>query len=709
MLLLPRAPAAGACAASPLLLQRRQLLRRAFRAHQALLLAAAGRGRARCPRRHFVGHASDTESLRRLGTAASTPAPAPAAPDGGASVGSADRWNERNEASSRGSRSSDTNYGGTALGQTTVIKVRSETKTASLSGWLTTRLRESKDPIIMTTIGAKGINQIIKAISVAHELLHEEGELLCRVTHTHTITDDGSPASYFAVTVRPVPPRGDNAWRGQAPNRVGKTSHVPTMQQMAQTAQKTGQVCTFAVAGPETTIKAVLTIASLGQHAQFSPCLVKNEEGEYTAIHLRILPPPGAPKTIFVSKFTKPAKLAGYIKFTFTAEDGPRRVRLVASADAHDAVRAMLKACEYASDYLDQDRMPISMTSELAEDSDAISAGSFIVTLSRDISKESTATKVTVGLGNLESERIAGQVRQGLDSGKLVLLRTTLQGTVPSLEALSKLNETYPIIFYSKPKDVQYGDIVDQQRGSAAEDAVRNHPDRFYLELFVERTPTPAVIQIPQTGRTYVPYKVDGCVGALKVHKKATVRVLSHEGGASALRIVAMTNNQFQESNPDKVVQFSTTIHQLGFELSLVAVEPYEELRKWSHAPKSVEVHLRNRDTRDLKKASELAEEAVGRARKGQWTVFAANSHDNMLLVLRALGHAKLPAVARQQSHSSVQGRAQGVDVFLPPMPAEGAAADPDEFPLGPGEEDPAAAEKAGGAPEGGAAAQDNF
>eukprot|EP01065_Artemidia_motanka_P010741 TRINITY_DN1574_c0_g1_i2.p1 TRINITY_DN1574_c0_g1~~TRINITY_DN1574_c0_g1_i2.p1 ORF type:complete len:693 (+),score=176.40 TRINITY_DN1574_c0_g1_i2:101-2179(+) len=633
-------------------------------------------------RRGFAGQDSDTEGFRRLGTSASFDKPSKG---GQSSELEAQRWDRRNQDAPREQSRSG------VLGQTTVIKVRSETKTASLSGWLTTRLRDSKDPVVMTTIGAKGLNQIVKAISVAHELLHEEGELLCKVNHTHTITDDGSPASYFAVTVRPVPPRGDNVWRGQAPNRVGKTSHIPTMQQMAMTAQKTGQVCTFAVAGPESTIKAMLAIAALGPHAQFSPVLVKNEEGEYTAIHLRILPPPGAPRTVFVSKFTKPAKLAGFLKYTFTAEDGPRRVRLVASADAHDAVRSMLKACEYATDYLEQDRMPVSMTSELAEDDDAISAGSFIVTLSRDTSKEATATKVTIGLGNLNPERISTQVKTGLESGKLVLLRSTLQGAVPTLEALAKLNESYPIVFYSKQKEVQYQDTPSS--GVSHTDTHRVNPDRFYLEFFVERTPTPSLISIAAVGRPYVPHKTENVSASLRVHKHATLRVASFENGAPSLRIVSQATVQHQEDTSGKsTVEFTATLQNMGFEIRMQSI-PTIEFVKSRRNRRDCEVLWRDKATREIRKAKEIAEILVERKGEKQWSLLAATSLESMLLILRALAQAKVRAIA--QASTQQHSVHPHIDVFVPPddpdaeqaaaAPAAPAAAD-DEFPLGPGE-----------------------
>eukprot|EP00756_Hemistasia_phaeocysticola_P048521 Hpha_TRINITY_DN22944_c0_g1::TRINITY_DN22944_c0_g1_i1::g.154139::m.154139 len=628
------------------------------------------RGIPRCQRRAYAEQ-DNVDALRRLGTSASgdrapsvghPPRQQAAARPGEPAVvteSRGDRW------SGGGGRRDHPNARPSPLGHSTVIKVRAETKTASLSGWLTTRLRETKDPVTMTTIGAKGVNQIIKAVSVAHELLHEEAELVCKVLHTHTITDDGSPASFFSVTIRPLPPRGDTMWRGQTPNRVGKTSHIPTMQQMAQTAQKTGQVCTFAVAGPESTIKAMLTIAGLGPSTQFSPVLVKNEEGEYVAIHLRVLPPPGAPKTVFVSKFTKPAKLAGFIKFSFTSEEGPKRIRLVASADAHDAVRSMVKACEYASDYLEQDRMPISFSVELAEDDDAISAGSFVVTLSRDVSKEQTAAKVTVGLGNLEPKRIQEQIKGGLEAGKLVLLRSTLQGAVPSMEALARLNETYPVLTYSKPKDVQYSDLKEQ-RGSALLDAQRGPVDRFYLEMFVERTPTPVQIVIPQVGRPFIPQKVEGIMGALKVHKRAVLKVLSHENGGATLRIAALVYTAFQENHQKSMVVFKTVIQQLGFELDFSIVPIPADLNPRTLG-RSHEVPLRNRETRESRRAPDVAEELLQRFNNGVWSSFTLHSLDQMQSTARILGHAKLPALARL-CHTSGRTQTPGVEIVVPPL-----------------------------------------
>ena len=55
-------------------------------------------------------------------------------------------------------------------------------------------------------------------------------------------------------------------------------------------------------------------------------------EGEYTAIHLKILPLPGSAKVVFVSKYTKPPKLAGYLKHMFKEESGTKVAKVIASS-----------------------------------------------------------------------------------------------------------------------------------------------------------------------------------------------------------------------------------------------------------------------------------------------------------------------------------------------------------------------------------------
>ena len=211
-----------------------------------------------------------------------------------------------------------------------VVRVRSDTKTASLSGWLTTRLRESKEPLQLTTIGMTGLNQMIKALSVAQELLLEEGILYCRANKAETVTERGLPASYFAIHVVMKPPT-DFSNETAPPHRVGTSSHISALNQITSSAQKIGQTCVLSIAGADSARKAISTIAALDRRTEFLPSLVKNEEGEYTAMHLRILPLPGAPKVVFVSKYTKPTKLAGYLRFVMKDESGPKIVKLVAS------------------------------------------------------------------------------------------------------------------------------------------------------------------------------------------------------------------------------------------------------------------------------------------------------------------------------------------------------------------------------------------
>eukprot|EP00754_Rhynchopus_humris_P009636 Rhum_TRINITY_DN14060_c0_g1::Rhum_TRINITY_DN14060_c0_g1_i1::g.68214::m.68214 len=366
-----------------------------------------------------------------------------------------------------------------------VVRVRSDTKTASLSGWLTQRLRESKEPLTMTTIGMSGLNQMVKALAVSAELLREEGIVVCRAAKSDTVTERGSPAVYFAVTVTLRPPM-DLSQYNVSPNRVGASSHPSAVLQIVESAQKIGHACVLSVAGPESIQKATVAITQLHRSTEFIASLVQNEEGEYTAIHLRILPLPGAAKVVFVSKYTKPAKLAGYIKHVFKEEGGSRAVKVVASIDSHEAVRAAAKACEIATDYLEQDRVPLTMEIELAEDDDALSSGSYVMTLTKELAKEATALRVTVGLGNLTVERVVDQIKAGVEAGRVVHLRGTLQGAPTVLEALTILGETCPVTFYSRPKDLTVG--VKNEK------LLSPQMDRFFIEFMVERQLIPTSI-----------------------------------------------------------------------------------------------------------------------------------------------------------------------------------------------------------------------
>ena len=157
-----------------------------------------------------------------------------------------------------------------------VVRVRSDTKTSSLSGWLTQRLRESKEPLTLTTIGVSGLNQLVKALSVTQELLVEEGLLYCRASKSETVTEKGAPATYYAVRVLLRPPT-DLSHHNVAPNRVGAASHGSAILQIAEAAQKIGQACCLAVAGPTSVQKGIVAISHLNNQTEFIPTLAKNE------------------------------------------------------------------------------------------------------------------------------------------------------------------------------------------------------------------------------------------------------------------------------------------------------------------------------------------------------------------------------------------------------------------------------------------------
>eukprot|EP01063_Lacrimia_lanifica_P038614 TRINITY_DN8253_c0_g1_i1.p1 TRINITY_DN8253_c0_g1~~TRINITY_DN8253_c0_g1_i1.p1 ORF type:complete len:614 (+),score=230.65 TRINITY_DN8253_c0_g1_i1:82-1923(+) len=405
-----------------------------------------------------------------------------------------------------------------------VIRVRADTKTASLSGWLTSRLRESKEPLTMTTIGMTGLNQIIKSLCVAQELVKEEGLVYCRASKAETVTERGSPASYFAIHVSMRPPTDSATHQNVAPNRVGKSSHPAAILQICESTQKIGQACVLSVAGPESVQKAVICISSLHRNTEFIPVLVKNEEGEYTAMHLRILPLPGAPKVVFVSKYTKPNKLAGYLRHVFKDENGAKIVKVVASVDSHEAIRAAAKACESATDYLEVDRIPLTMNVEVASDEDALSSGSYVFTLTRELPKETTAQRVTVGLGNLSVDRVIEQIRSGVMAGRLVHLRSTLQGVPTCLQALSTLSETLPLSFYSRPKEVSFGPNNEQLTSPQM--------DRFFVEYMVEKMVVPETIDYKGSN------SLDLLQKAVKLHQKFSFYLRDIDHLTGALRVL---------------------------------------------------------------------------------------------------------------------------------------------------------------------------
>eukprot|EP00659_Diplonema_papillatum_P015319 gene15319-23415_t len=475
-----------------------------------------------------------------------------------------------------------------------VVKVRSDTKTASLSGWLTTKLRESKESLTMTTIGMNGLNQIIKALAVSQELLQEEGLLYCKASKAETVTDRGSPASYFAIHVQMRPPT-DLSHHNVAPNRVGASSHGTAIMQICEASQKIGQTCILSVAGPESVQKAVISITHLHKYTEFIPMLVKNEEGEYTAIHLKILPLPGAPKVVFVSKYTRPQKLAGYLRHVFRDENSAKIVKVVASVESQEALRTAAKACENATDFLEQDRIPLTMSVELTHDDEALSSGSYVFTLTRELPKESTALKVTVGLGNLSIGRVVEQIKAGVESGRLVHLRSTLQGVPTALEALSTLSETTPVSFYSRPKEVGFG--------PGQEKIASPQLDRFFIEFMVERMTVPDVIEHKQgsdatlatamkthSSFTYLLKDIEKLIGAL--HRLTEISVAA--AGKHSLQIVALT-------------------HGLGIQFEITK-KPYDAHRSLQNRDISRQIRYSDGTTATTQKIAQLHEEGAFQA-----------------------------------------------------------------------------------------------
>eukprot|EP01064_Diplonema_japonicum_P028466 TRINITY_DN4369_c0_g6_i1.p1 TRINITY_DN4369_c0_g6~~TRINITY_DN4369_c0_g6_i1.p1 ORF type:complete len:594 (+),score=97.83 TRINITY_DN4369_c0_g6_i1:34-1815(+) len=436
-----------------------------------------------------------------------------------------------------------------------IIRVRADTKTASLSGWLTSRLRESKEPLTMTTIGMTGLNQIIKALAVTQELLNEEGLLHCKASKSETVTDRGSPASYFSIFIQLRPP-ADLSHHSVAPNRVGASSHQTAIAQVAESAQKLGQTCVLSVAGPESVQKALVAISSLHKYTEFLPILVKNDEGEYTAIHLKILPLPGAPKVVFVSKYTRPSKLAGFLRHVFKDENGSKVVKVIASADSHEAIRAAAKACETATDFLEQDRIPLTMVLDMVQDDDTLSSGSYVFTLTREVPKEQTAVKVTVGLGNLTVARVMDQIKHGVEGGRLVHLRSTLQGVPVTLEALSTLSEQVPVSFYSRPKEIGF---------TAGNDKMSTPQlDRFFVEYMVEKLVVPEVIDHKKGSE-------DILLRALRSLSEFTYVLKDMERLHGALLVLSSVVT----ANIEKcVLLISTTPHGLGLSFKIKKVSP---------------------------------------------------------------------------------------------------------------------------------------